>query len=236
MKPSIRWVAVAAALTLASQAQAAPVTFTNLNPTATVKFVTTFDGASLNATVVFTLTGLTASTATFTTSVTNNSSGPGQNSLLAFGVTTVTPTLTGASTNSADWSTGLNTTLPGYQKVNLCIYDSNNCAGGNINNGLGMNLSDSFTLTLTTAGNFMTNGVTFADGIGIKFQGAGTNRQSVEFSGCIVGQPGCTDGGGGGGGGAGGGGSVPEPDVLALIGIAALAAGLSRRALKIKRG
>lgn len=234
MKPIIRWVALAAAMTLCAQAQASPVTFTTLNQSTTLLFVTTRDGASLNATVQFTLLSWTATTATFSTIVTNASSGPGTNRLMSFGIATVTPTLTGASTNNASWSAGVNQTLPSFQNVNLCIWDSNNCSGGNINNGLGEGAAASFNLMLTTSGNFMTSGITFADPYGIKFQDVGNGGQSWEFAGCVQGQPNC-GGGGGGGGGAGGGGNVPEPDVLALIAIGALAAGLSRRALTIRR-
>lgn len=232
MKPIIRWVALAAAMALAPQAYAAPVTFTTLNQSTTLKFITTRDGAALNASVQFTLLSWTATTATFSTIVTNASSGPGTNRLMSFGIGTVSPTLTGASTNSASWDADVNQTLPTFQTVSLCIWSSNGCTGGNINNGLGEGGSASFNLMLTTSGNFMTSGITFADPYGIKFQDVGNGGQSWEFAGCIEG-PNC--GGGGGGGGAGGGGNVPEPDVLALIAIGALAAGLSRRALKIRR-
>ncbi|MBO9688334.1 cistern family PEP-CTERM protein [Roseateles chitosanitabidus] len=238
MKPSIRWVALAAALTLASQAQAVPVTFTGLNQTSTLSFVATQDGASLNASVQFTLTSWTATTATFSTIVSNMSSGPGTNRLMSFGIGMVTPMLSGASTNNASWSAGVNQNLPSFQTVSLCIWDSNNCSGGNINNGLGEGASASFNLMLTTGGNFMTSGIQFSDPYGIKFQDVGRSGQSFEFAGCILNTQGCGGGGGGGGGGGagGGGGDVPEPDILALIAIGALAAGLSRRFLGARRG
>ncbi|OWQ86284.1 hypothetical protein CDN99_20855 [Roseateles aquatilis] len=224
----IRWAAVAAATcAFAAQAGASPVVFSALNQSDTLLFSASQDGATLNATVKFTLTSWTATSATFATVVTNSSSGAGGNTLMSFGIDTVTPTLTGASTSSPAWSAGINATLPSFQKVDLCIWDSNNCSGGNINDGLGEGASASFNLLLTTSGNFL-QGITFASPYGIKFQDVGRTGQSFEFAGCIQGQDGC-------GGATTGGTTVPEPNVLALIAIGALAAGLTRRTPSARR-
>lgn len=229
MKPTrIRWVVAAAALSLCSQAQAAAVLFNSLNSTATLLFTGAQDGATLNATVKFTLTSWSAQTATFSTIVTNNSSGPGQNVLMAFGITAISPTLTGASTNSAAWGADIDVNFPSFQNIDLCLLSGNQCAGGSINDGLGMGGSSSFNLTLTTdaSNNFMTQGIGFISPYAIKFQGVGTLGRSIEFEGCVQGTGAC---GGGGGGAGGSNGNVPEPNALALLAAAALAAGLARR-------
>ncbi|SEK22876.1 PEP-CTERM protein-sorting domain-containing protein [Roseateles sp. YR242] len=222
----IRWVAVAAALAACTQANAAAVMFTGINSSATLVFSTTQDGATLLATVKFTLQSWSANQAVFNTLVTNSSSGPGSNSLMSFGIDVVSPALSGATTNSSMWDASIMDTLPSFQKVDLCVWAGNGCSGGSVNDGLGEGGSASFLLTLTTAGNF-TQGITFTSPYGIKFQDVGLGGQSYEFAGCIQGTAGC--GGDGGGGGGGSGGQVPEPDVLALLGIATLAYGLSRR-------
>jgi len=233
MKPiRIRWVAAAAALALCSQAQAAAVMFSAPTDTATLLFSGSQDGATLQASVKLTLTNWTATSATFAAIVNNTSFGPGQNVLMAFGITAVSPTLNGASTNTAAWGAELDTNFPSFQNIDLCVMTGNNCAGGSINGGIGMNATSSFNLTLTTDAthNFMTSGISFISPYSIKFQGVGTTGNSIEFAGCVASTAGC--GGGGGGGGAGGGGDVPEPNALLLIGVAALAAGLSRRVLQ----
>ncbi len=200
-------------------ANASVTTFNNVSDTSSILYSTTHDGATLSATIDFTLTALTANSATFALSVSNDSSGPGTNRLVSFGITTVDPALTGASTTGGVWDASIDTVLPTFQTVDLCIWSSNGCPGGGINNGLGEGLSNSFFLTLTTAGDF-TNGISFTSPYGAKFQDVGVTGESFEFAGCIVGTPGC---------GGGGQTEIPEPASIALVGLGLLGASFARR-------
>ncbi|MDW5442292.1 cistern family PEP-CTERM protein [Polaromonas sp. SM01] len=199
-------------------ASASVITFNNVNDTGAILYSTTRDGATLSAIMQFTLSAISNNSATFALTVANNSSGPGSNRLMSFGIDTVSPTLTGASATGS-WDAGINQNLPSFQTVDLCIWRSNNCSGGNINNGLGEGLSDIFSLILTTAGNF-TNGISFTSPYGVKFQDVGTAGNSYEFAGCIVGSPGC---------GPTPRQVIPEPASIALVGLGLLGIALGRR-------
>ncbi len=201
-------------------AKASVMTFSGIGNTASILYSTTQDGATLSATMQFTLSSLSATSATFALNVSNNSTGPGTNRLMSFGIDTISPLLTGASTTGGVWDASINDVLPSFQTVDLCVWRSNNCSGGAIGNGLSEASFDTFSLTLTTAGNFNTNGISFTSPYGVKFQDVGNTGQSFEFAGCIAGTPGC---------GGGGQTEIPEPASIALVGLGLLGAALARR-------
>ncbi|WP_305807223.1 cistern family PEP-CTERM protein, partial [Stenotrophomonas sp. YIM B06876] len=141
-------------------ANASVMTFAGVNDTGSILYSTLQDGATLSATMQFTLSSISATSATFALKVSNNSSGPGDNTLASFGIDVVSPALKTAST-SAGWHASMDGKLTGgAEKVDLCIWAGSNCNGAS-NKGLGEGLFDTFSLTLTTAGNFLTNGISF---------------------------------------------------------------------------
>lgn len=211
--------AAVAALGAFGSAQAATVTFDSTGDASTLYFLESVDGATLDTRISFLLTSLSAGSATFTVSVNNASSGPGRNTFMSFGIDVVSPTLTGASA-SGIWDAATGVTLAGSQKVDLCVYSANQCAGGNINSGLGEGLISTFSLTLNTSGNFLTSGVTFNSPFSAKWQGVGLSGQSYETRDGCFGTADC-----------GSTTNVPEPGTLALVGLALLGAGASRRRL-----
>jgi hypothetical protein len=208
-------VAIAAAMSLGSAAHATVFTFDALSDSLTANYTYTIDGANLVGSVKYTLSSWTATSAVFDITVKNDTvaSQPGQNAITAFGIDIVAPDLTGVSDNSGTWDSAINKTFPGFQKVDFCA-GTNGCSGGNISEGVGEMESLIFAVTLTTAGDFTTRGITFTSPFATKWQGVGNKGGSWELDHNDGGIPPQ---------------ELPEPGTLALLGLGLAAAAVARR-------
>jgi hypothetical protein len=200
-------------------------TFTSVGQSATVVYSYLVDGAQLDATVLYKLTGYTSNTAVFDVTISNNTlvSATNTNVLMSVGIQVVTPTLVSVVDDSSMFDTAINTVLPSFHKVDFCAFAANGCAGGNVNKGLGENLSSGpFSTTMTFAAGAFSSGVdvSFGDPFSVKYQSVGVSGKSWEFSGCVQGDTTCTTRPPQ---------EVPEPGMLGLLGLGLLGIGATRR-------
>jgi hypothetical protein len=127
---------------------------------------------------------------------------------LALGVTpnptSKTLTSAGAVFDSLGKGSGPGQNYPGgFTGIDVCVYSAQNCAGGNVNDGLQAGASDSFVLRLR--GNWA-NGITLA-AFGIKFQTSDGSYQ-------LAGRPGAP---------------IPEPTAALVFGLGLLVASYGSR-------
>lgn len=236
MKHSLVGMVLAGGLLIAGAAQAFTLgSSTNGDPAVTVATVgigtadigSTFSidwskaitGATLAGEADFKVVSFSATEIVLDVSISNTTVTSFQSSILALGLG-VSPNATGASYVTAGGTfegiqTETNTNnqnFPGgFKLIDTCVFAANNCNGGNINNGLLSGASDAFRIAIT--GSFGSNptAVTLSD-FAIKYQ---TSAGSFEFAGNACIQD-CGDT-------PPGGGKIPEPGIVALLGLAALA-------------
>jgi hypothetical protein len=217
MFKSIFIVAAAAAL-IGVEAQASFV-FLAVNDTQVINYHEVFNGANLSATVQYTLTALggqSPNTASFHIVAINSTTAgqPGTNRMTSFGVGVLMPGLTSIDLNSSlNWTATFGPTVPGFDRVGLCVFAGATC-GGSSSGGLAEG-SDSvaFDIAVHLSQIPAPGGITFESPFVIQFQDAGMNGASVEFEGCAASDATCQgtppqD--------------IPEPGGLVLVGIAML--------------
>jgi hypothetical protein len=169
------------------------------------------------------LTSLTGTAAVFDIEVANTTATTFDSRLTAFGVKIIDPDATGATvtsndnTNTTDWAAATNTTFPGFQQVDLCVFGGQNCAGGSSD---GLESGEQDSLTLSIAGDY-SNGI-LLELFPVKYQSVGPGGLSIEFAGT----PTLT------GGGDEPPSNIPEPSILGLFGISMFGLGLLRRRQK----
>jgi hypothetical protein len=201
---------------LAASSAAQAITINDTTDDFTVNWSKTIDAThTLKATASFNVVSFTSTKTIFDITLSNlTNSGSYKAAIMAIGLYTDNE-LKGASlTNNSTgvvWNLDTSTeNFPGgFHDIDLCLFASNNCQGGSINQGLQTGQTDSFNLALSylsapslvikNTGNFP-----------IKFQ---TQNDSFEFAGTLDPVN-----------------NVPEPAALWMVGIGIIGlAGFSRR-------
>lgn len=126
----------------------------------------------------------------FSVDITNNSivSGSSNPRIMSFGFNTNPNASVAVTDNSLTDTDAFSTTalidvtFAGFQTIDVCLKTANNCAGGNINNGLASGNTDSMLFSLTGANIIADNGFILSD-FAMKFQGINSYE--------LAGQPVC---------------------------------------------
>jgi hypothetical protein len=212
----LKSVAVATSFVAMGVAHAGVIKLDAANTVGVFTFPSTLvDGVStLRAEVKFTLSNISAlgKTATFDVDIKNNSFGQGANLFTGFGVTVVSPDLTGVSDNSSTVTTALNGQFFSPVLDFVGFTGASTFFSGDPAVGVAEGASvPTFTLTLTTNGDFNTNGISFASPYYAKFESVTDAKKVVQVQY-----------------------DVPEPSSIALTGLLLTGLAASRRLAKRK--
>src|SRR5258708_2508663 len=141
--------AVIAASLLASCALPAAATPVSLGEVFSIGFDQAVSGHSdLTGTLSLTVTGLTATQVNLGVSVANTTSSSEPSARLTVFGWDSNPSATGGSDTSSVFDVRLNSNLPSFSQIDVCLSSGNNCGGGG-NGGLSTGQSDAFTMILS---------------------------------------------------------------------------------------
>lgn len=112
LKKTLQAIALCCGLAGVGSANASVMLFDDAGDVSSILYSATYQGATLSATVQFTLNSLTATQAVFGVQISNDSTGPGNNRLTSFGIDIVSPTLISAVSNGGWGLRGTSTSHP----------------------------------------------------------------------------------------------------------------------------
>ena len=226
LKKSVMFLAVIGLITCMSgvnQAGAASFTFNNVGDMVTFNYSLDVGGGNiLTGTTKYVASAIAGNGIILATTVTNTSTTGTNQGLKSVGFQTTDPMLSAAALTQVTplgdtnvFSNALvDVTFPGFQQVELCVLNGNNCSGGAQGTTLGEGQTDTFLLTLFFASSPGNPPMFTIDGPRIRYKG---DLGSFTFAGngnCGPNDPSCT--------------STPEPGTVLLLGTGLAGLGIWR--------
>jgi hypothetical protein len=168
-----------------SKAMADAFTIANVNDDFSVAWSKDVAGGTLTATGFFDVLAISSSEIQLQITVTNTTNAALHEAVNSIGFNT-NPAVTASyiTTGAVFEGIGNDTNFPSYQKIEVCVFASNNCTGGAYNELLKSGASD--TVKLLLAGNFGSTPSLTLSAFPIKFQG---DLGSYEFGAVVTPEP-----------------------------------------------